>query len=300
MFSRRFSKFGISGIDVHKPYKPVIAEMGGLAILSGVALASVPLLLFGNLDSGLALTAFATIALVGLLGVADDISGLKQRYKPFLVAFTSLPLVVSLAGRTDLSLPLLGFISLGALYPFFVVPLAVTTSANFSNMLAGFNGLEAGYSAIAIGALSFLCWSKGEVALALFGTLLVVAYLGFLKLNWYPARIFPGDSGTLMGGAAIAALGLAGRLEFAAIVVSIPAAFDFALKMLSRRPFAQRHDFSDSMINSDGTLEPAGYPALVHAFMKVSPLGEEELVRSLLLMELCYAALAVAATLFLM
>ena len=128
----------------------------------------------------------------------------------------------------------------------------------------------------------------------------MVAYLGFLKLNWYPARIFPGDSGTLMGGAAIAALGLAGRLEFAAIVVSIPAAFDFALKMLSRRPFAQRHDFSDSTINSDGILEPAGYPALVHAFMRVSPLGEEELVRSVLLMELCYAALAVAATLLLM
>jgi UDP-N-acetylglucosamine--dolichyl-phosphate N-acetylglucosaminephosphotransferase len=202
-----------------------------------------------------------------------------------------------LLGRAYVYIPLLGNVHLGILYPLVAVPLAITTSANFSNLLAGFNGLEAGCAAISLGTMSLLSDVTGHPAVGILGLILTFSYVGFLGLNWYPARIFPGDSGTLMAGAGLAALGLASGLEFEAVVLSIPAAMDFALKMTHRRPFKQRHLFGHTKVRSDGTLEPAPYPALVHAFMKVSPMKERDLVLSVLAMQSLFALTAIIITL---
>jgi len=291
---------GISGIDVHKADAPVRAEMGGLAVLVALALGSVVYLgLDFALDGPWVLfaAASATIVLTGIVGVADDLIDLSQKFKPFFIVLASAPLMFLLLERAYVNVPSLGYVHLGLLYPLVAVPLAITTSANFSNLLAGFNGLEAGCAAISLGTMSFLSGLTGHPAVAALGTILAVAYVGFLGLNWYPAKIFPGDSGTLMAGAGLAAIGLASGLEFEAIILSIPAAMDFALKMLNRRPFKQRQLFGHTRVRPDGTLEPAPYPALVHAFMKVSPINEKGLVLSVLAMQALFACLAVAVTL---
>jgi UDP-N-acetylglucosamine--dolichyl-phosphate N-acetylglucosaminephosphotransferase len=205
--------------------------------------------------------------------------------------------MLCLLSRGWIFIPGMGDIHLGLLYPLVAVPLAITTSANFSNLLAGFNGLEAGCAAISLGTMAFLSGITGHPTVAVLGCIATFAYIGFLMLNWYPAKIFPGDTGTLMAGAALAALGLASGLEFEAIVLSIPAAMDFALKMMHRHPFKQRHMFGNARVRADGTLEPAGYPAMVHAFMRVSPITEEGLVVSFLSMQAVFAALAIGITL---
>jgi len=297
--SRSFPNRGISGVDVHKVDRPVRAEMGGLAVL--IALASSSLLyvaLDWRLDGPpeMFAAATATVALTGLVGVADDVFELSQKYKPLLIVAASSPLMVVLFDRAFITIPILGNVHLGLLYPLIAVPLAITTSANFSNLLAGFNGLEAGLATISIGTMSLICELTGHTPEAAFGLILVAAYVGFLILNWYPAKIFPGDSGTLMAGAGLAAMGLAAGLEFEAIILSIPAAMDFALKMINRNPFKQRRMYGNTALRTDGTLEPAPYPAVVHAFMKVSPLGERGLVLSVLAMQAVFAALAVAIT----
>ncbi|MEM3638067.1 MAG: hypothetical protein QXX17_00410 [Conexivisphaerales archaeon] len=292
----RLIKYGITGLDIHKIDKPVRAEMGGLSILIasliGLALAY-PLL------DPISLTffaAFATVILVGLIGVIDDLMGLRQRYKPFLVAVASIPLVYVLWGRNAINFPIIGSIPFGLLYPLLIVPLAVTTSANFSNMLAGFNGLEAGTASIAIAALTVLAWLRGQYDASLIGMIFLGGYLAFLRYNWYPAKAFPGDTGTLMSGAVIASIGLVGGLEFAAILVSMPAAFDFTLKMLHRRPFSQRSVFGNTTVDTNGKLIPPPYPALAHAFMNISPLSEKSLVSAILVMEAVYAVLAIITT----
>jgi len=294
--SRAFPSMGISGVDIHKVDRPVRAEMGGLAVLAAMAVAS---LLFFGLDytadgSPAVFAAVAsTVAFTGLVGVADDILEISQKLKPFLIVVAAIPLMLYLSQRAFIFVPLLGDVHLGLLYPLVAVPLAITTSANFSNLLAGFNGLEAGCAAISLGTMSFLSDLYGHPTVAVLGAIMTFAYLGFLALNWYPARIFPGDSGTLMAGAALAAMGLAAGLEFEAIVLSIPAAMDFALKMMYRRPFKQRHELGNTSVKPDGTLEPAPYPALVHAFMKVSPIRERELVLSVLATEALFAIAAI-------
>jgi UDP-N-acetylglucosamine--dolichyl-phosphate N-acetylglucosaminephosphotransferase len=294
--SVKFKEMGITGIDIHKPDKPVTAEMGGLAVLIGVASGAS---FFYELEPRISLVFFAgllTILLVGIVGVVDDLMSIRQRYKPFIVAAMTIPLVIALFGTTKIYFPLVGSIPLGILYPLLVVPLGVTTSANLSNMLAGFNGLETGCAVIAIGTLALLSAFERQYTGLAIGSLFLAGYLGFLVLNWYPAKIFPGDTGTLMAGAAIATIALISGLVFAAVVVSIPAEIDFSLKMLSKNPFAARAVHGDTVVTSDGTLRPPNYPALSHVFMRVAPMSERSLVTSILAMEGVYAVLAVLIT----
>jgi UDP-N-acetylglucosamine--dolichyl-phosphate N-acetylglucosaminephosphotransferase len=287
---------GIYGVDIHKPSKPIRAEMGGLAVLIALSLGATVVFLLLDPLSDLFLAGLITLIFVGCVGILDDVVGIRQRYKPFMVAASSIPLAIALFDRSSIYFPLIGSVSFGILYPLLVVPLAVTTSANFSNMLAGFNGLEAGNACIALGTLTILSFYFGQFDGAALGLMLFAGYLGFLKFNWYPAKIFPGDTGTLLAGAGVATIGLMSGLEFAAIMLSIPAAIDFTLKMLSKRPFAQRVEYGNSQVGKDGYLVPALYPALAHAFMRLSPLTEEGLVKSLLSMELLYAFLAAIIT----
>jgi UDP-N-acetylglucosamine--dolichyl-phosphate N-acetylglucosaminephosphotransferase len=297
--SRTFPSMGISGIDIHKADSPVRAEMGGLAVLVALGVGSVLYLGLNFSADGPAVlfaAASSAIVLTGLVGVADDMVELSQKFKPFLIVAASAPLMLFLFGRAYIYIPLLGNVHLGLLYPLVAVPLAITTSANFSNLLAGFNGLEAGIASISLGTMSLLSGITGHQTVAALGLILTLAYVGFLGMNWYPAKVFPGDSGTLMAGAALGALGLASGLEFEAVVLSIPAAMDFALKMIDRRPFKQRQLFGNTKVRPDGTLEPAAYPALVHAFMKVSPIRERDLVLCVLAMQALFAAAAIIIT----
>jgi UDP-N-acetylglucosamine--dolichyl-phosphate N-acetylglucosaminephosphotransferase len=296
-FSRKFVALGITGIDIHKLDRPIRAEMGGLSVLLGLSLGAAILMAFDGERSILFLAGVSALALSGLVGLADDRFDLRQRDKAVLIVLASAFLSIALAGRSLVWFPFIGFVPFGFLYPLLVVPLAITTSANFSNMLAGFNGLEAGIAAISVGTMTALSAATGSLDGALLGLILLFAYMGFLVLNWYPAKIFPGDTGTLMFGAGVAAIGLIAHLEMAAIVLLMPAALDFALKMISRKPFGQRKVYGNTRVAEDGTLVPANYPALVHAFMRVAPTNEKTLVRWVLAMEALYAALAAAVTL---
>lgn len=297
IFSRKFLALGITGVDIHKLDKPIRAEMGGLSVLLAVSLGSALLMALDGDRSFLFLAGVGTLSLAGIVGLADDRWELRQRDKAVLIVAASLVLSLALADRGSVYFPVFGTIPFGALYPLLVVPLAITTSANFSNMLAGFNGLEAGIAAISVGVMTFLSAVTGSWDGALLGLILLFAYLGFLAMNWYPAKIFPGDTGTLMFGAGVAAIGLISHLEIAAVILFMPAALDFALKLASRRPFGQRRVFGNTQVNPDGVLVPANYGALVHAFMRVAPTGERTLVTWVLAMEGLYAILAVAVVL---
>jgi hypothetical protein len=101
---------------------------------------------------------------------------------------------------TTLRCPLIGALPVGYVFPLAVVPLAVAISANFTNMLAGFNGLEAGSAVTRPRSPDPTCRSsRSSYPATIIGVILVCGYLGFLVLNWYPAKIFPGDTGHSYG-----------------------------------------------------------------------------------------------------
>jgi len=286
---------GIVGVDVHKPGKPFCAEMGGLSVLLGFIGASILSFFLLRNPSFRLICAFLTILFVGFVGVVDDLFSLRQRHKPLLAALASAPLILANVSREEIWFPFFGSIYFGHLYLVFI-PLGVATASNLTNMLAGFNGLEAGTGAMTCFALGSFCIILGRWDAALLAFPLSAAFIAFLKYNWYPAKVFPGDTGTLISGAAIASISILGGVEFPAILMMTPAAIDFTLKMFSRSPFSHRRIFGNTQVRGDRTLVPPPYPSLCHIFMRIAQLNERDLVLALLLMEALYCILGIFLT----
>ncbi|ASJ07771.1 UDP-N-acetylglucosamine--dolichyl-phosphate N-acetylglucosaminephosphotransferase [Thermococcus siculi] len=261
--ARRLKKAGIIGRDIHKLDKPEVAEMGGLAILIGLTISLLP---FADSTVGKVLGVFL---LFGLVGIIDDLTALKQSHKVMLsllvsipVAFLDVPWTVDVFGYN---------LNLGMLYPLFAV-LFATGSANLVNLLAGFNGLETGTSAIALVFLAAITESPARwVALTGAGVA-----LGFLWWNRYPARVFPGDTGTLSMGALIGLLGIIGKVEVYAAILLIPHFLDFTIKALGVRFGVRKH--GRTTVLPDGTLQAPPYPSFLGMIMRKVRVNEPKLV----------------------
>jgi len=254
---------GITGRDIHKPDLPEVAEMGGLSLLIGVSVAALPFVSHGMAG------VLAIFLLFGLVGIIDDLTGLRQSHKVMLsllvaapVAFFDISPVIYLPGHT---------LNLGVLYPLFAI-LFLVGSANLVNLLAGFNGLEIGTSAIALGFLAAITEGPARVV-ALTG---LGAALGFLWWNRYPARVFPGDTGTLSMGALIGLVGITGKVEFYAAILLIPHLLDFTIKALGVRFGVRKHGRTTVM--PDGTLKAPPYPSFLGAIMRKVKVTEPMLV----------------------
>lgn len=232
---------GIIGGDKNKVGEPKVAEMGGLCIVTGFVfgvLAAVAFSSFGFWGVGLNLTSLfaglSTVLIMALLGIFDDIFDVKQHIKAALPLIASLPLVAVNIGETTMNLPVVGIVDFGILFPLLIIPLAITGASNAMNMLAGFNGLEAGLGAVMCGAIGVVSWHIGSVEAAVLAFAMCGACIAFLKFNWFPARILPGDVGTLSIGAVVAASVVVGNIEKLGIVLIILFFGELYLKLRSR------------------------------------------------------------------
>jgi len=297
-FIRKMKQKGITGVDVHKLNKPVCAEMGGVLILAGFLLPTLFFAVFKPFDLKTVL-AELTIILIAFIGIIDDLYALRQRHKVLLTFLVSIPIVFAIPERHEIWFPFFGNLELGYWY-LFLAPLGVMAASNLTNMLAGFNGLECGIGAINMFALGSVSLFLAASDSALVSFALCAAYLAFLVYNWYPAKIFPGDAGTLVSGAAVAIISIVNKVEFIGMIMLLPATIDFMLKAFNRKPFAQRAVYGDAKIHGNGTLKPASYAALPHALMKVASLSEEELVKYILTIQIVHSVIALMVFAFFM
>ena len=135
-----------------------------------------------------------------------------------------------------MKLPFIGLVDFKIIYPLALVPLGVTVVANAVNMLAGFNGLEVGMGLIATISLAIIAYTLGNMTALIILTAAIGAMLAALIFNWYPARMFIGDVGTLSIGAVIAASVILGNFETAGVIIIVPYFIDFVMKALHRFP----------------------------------------------------------------
>ncbi|MEK6868114.1 MAG: glycosyl transferase family 4, partial [Nanoarchaeota archaeon] len=155
---KRAKNAKLVGKDMHKPERTEVAELGGLCVVAGFL---VSLLLFvatkifiyqTNENILFLFAAMTAILIATMIGFVDDILGwkigLRVRYKIALTFFISLPIVVINAGHSAMNLPVLGTVDFGLLYPLLLVPIAIIGTSNGFNMIAGYNGLEAGQGII--------------------------------------------------------------------------------------------------------------------------------------------------------
>jgi len=295
----RLHRAGITGKDMHKQGKPPVAEMGGLAIVAGigvgisVALAMMSFFhLFKDASTVLLLAALAVILLTGLIGIVDDLLGMRQWVKAFLPAVAALPLVALRAGHTSLVIPFVGKINFWIFYPLFLIPVGVMVAANAVNMLAGFNGLEVGMGLVGMGALAVIA------AIIHATTALIIllagagALLGVLFFNWYPAKIMVGDVGTLSIGALIATAVIVGNFETAGVIVIIPYAVDFLFKAAHGFPTSEWW----GTLGKDGKLRcPHRHPiSLCQFIMKITDgIKERNLTLTLMGIEAAFGVAAI-------
>jgi UDP-N-acetylglucosamine--dolichyl-phosphate N-acetylglucosaminephosphotransferase len=236
---QKFSKKGgFIGEDKYKIRKVKVAEMGGLAILGGYALSLLTTLYFVNQNLKFQLlAALSSILLIGILGIADDMFELQQREKIWLPLFAAVPLIFARSGITTVRLPFLGFVDLGLIYTLLLIPIGVMVASNLTNMLAGFNGLESG-----LGLISSIAIAICAVILNRYYALLIIlpligALIAFLYFNWHPAKIFPGDIGTLMVGGVIAVAVIVGNMELIGVYVMSLYIINFLMYILNLKKF---------------------------------------------------------------
>ncbi len=306
---------GAVGHDIHKKDKPEVAELGGFPVILGFLtgiLAYVGILTFylkmdGDTTSKI-LAATLGIMIITLFGMIDDLTsllqkrkiiggkinsekkvGFKQSTKFLLPLFAAVPLMVVNSGVSSISIPFLGNVDLGIYYSLLIVPLGIFGASNATNMLAGMNGLTAGLGVMLISALGAFAFINGGIVAAAISFIFVGALIGFLRYNWCPAKIFPGDSLDYTIGAVAATVAILGNIEQFAVIAFIPWFIELILKARSRFKVE-----SFGVLQSDGTLK-APYDktySLTHAVMKAGRFTEMQIVLILIGIELFFVALA--------
>ncbi len=244
---RYLRKIGLVVIDQNKYKKPLVPISGGLGVMCGIfaGLATFIFLrtfLLGQPLSGENLTllfvALTTIILITFIGFVDDLmikqgneksEGLRQWQKPLLTLGAAIPLMVINAGTSNFWTPV-GVIEVGLIYPLLIIPIGVVGAANMANMLAGYNGLEAGIGFIITAMLGSYALANNRPIAGLIGLTVAAALLAFYFFNKVPAKILAGDSLTYLIGASIACIAIIGNIEKAALIVSAPFFIEFILK----------------------------------------------------------------------
>ncbi|MGQ4485223.1 MraY family glycosyltransferase [Streptomyces sp. SAS_281] len=200
--------------DVHREPTP---RLGGIAMFGGLCAGLIVANHLANLDGVFELSSepralLSGAALIWLIGVLDDkfeIDALIKLGGQMLAAA-----VMVLQGLTILWLPIPG-VGTVALTPWqgtlLTVALVVIT-INAVNFVDGLDGLAAGMVLIAAAAFflyTYRLWYGHTIEAAapatLFAAILMGMCLGFLPHNMHPARIFMGDSGSMLIGLVLAA-----------------------------------------------------------------------------------------------
>lgn len=224
---RRAREAGFLGRDVHK-LDEKIPEMGGIVVILGALISIllyVGLVVFYYQENSIVpiLGGLACILIATLIGMTDDMLGwrigLRQYEKVLLTLLVPIPLVAVNAGHSLMKIPVLGQVDLGLLYPLLVIPLGTVGATNGFNMLAGYNGLEAGMGVITLSTLGFLSVTTGSPFAAVIAFSFVGGMVALLLFNRYPSKLFPGDVLTYPVGAAIASVAILGNIERFAVML---------------------------------------------------------------------------------
>ena len=93
---------------------------------------------------------------------------------------------------------------------------------NAMNLIDGLDGLSSGVGAIIAATLTVICWQAGQWTGVVIGLALFGALIGYLPYNFPPARIFLGDTGSLLIGYALALLALEGYRKTALLAFLVP------------------------------------------------------------------------------
>lgn len=218
--------FFVGAIDKpneRKVHTKLMPRLGGLAIYLAFILGFFIIYpAISGIDSKLIWGMILGGTIVVLVGALDDRFDLSPRLK--LLGQIIAALVVISFGL-DIEIVHLPFmedaVALGWLsYPLTVLWIVGITNA--INLIDGLDGLASGVSGIATASILVLALMMGNVTVILICAILLGAIIGFMFYNFYPAKIFMGDSGALFLGFSLATLSLLEFKQAALVTFLVP------------------------------------------------------------------------------
>ncbi|KAG7890515.1 uncharacterized protein OGAPODRAFT_99689 [Ogataea polymorpha] len=263
--STAFLKRGLGGRDLSKPGKPLIPETMGIIpaiTYMFVMILFIPFMfIFGSDQNGLSgmfphkmlstyLGCLLSLMSMILLGLMDDLFDIRWRHKFLLPAVASIPLLIVYYvdfGVTAILIPHFlqqwlhldtNSVDLGYLYYFYMASVAIFCP-NSVNILAGVNGLEVGQTVVIAGLLllnDLFYLSIGTIqspsySIHLLSMCFLIPFvgvaLGLFKYNWFPARVFVGDTWCYFGGMVFAVVGISGHFAKTLMLFFLPQIVNF-------------------------------------------------------------------------
>lgn len=213
--------------------------MGGIIIMAsmiiGVAIAYIYYSVKGQIEVGQKLLPILCLTMgFGVIGFIDDFKklvlkntkGLKPSLKMLGLLIISVAYVLFLVKwlnigtetfipiiKTYISMPIWVYI------PFAIIVILATTNA--VNLTDGIDGLSSSVCTIIITCLTVLGMHKAIPELITFGSIVIGATLGFLMFNLHPAKVFMGDTGSLLLGGVISAMALYLKMPLLLLIIAL-------------------------------------------------------------------------------
>ena len=169
----------------------------------------------------------------GLIGFIDDFKklvlkntkGLKPSYKMLGLLIISVAYVIYLVYGlnigTDTYIPFIKQsinIPVYLYIPFAIIVILATTNA--INLTDGIDGLSSSVSTIIITCLTIVGIALKVEEIGIFGSIVIGAVLGFLMFNLHPAKVFMGDTGSLLLGGVISSMALYVKMPLLLIIIA--------------------------------------------------------------------------------
>ena len=254
--------------DIRKVHTRDIPRLGGVAIYAGfcvgliVSYARYPSL-FEDKEINLIGLLIASTFIVGV-GIYDDIKNIRPWMKLLFQIIAAVILICFDYHIEAIANPFGKNIELGIFnYPLTVI--WVIGVINAINLVDGLDGLASGVGLIISMTIFLIGIYFGKTYVALLSLALTGSLLGFLRHNFYPAKIFMGDTGSMFIGLVIAALGLVSSqktaVSFAILTPLIALGYpimDTAMAIF-RRAKAKRNIFSADREHIHHVLLSYGY-----------------------------------------
>ncbi len=201
--------------ELHKQ-KQGTPTMGGITFL-GTILLLLPFIALGNSLAGVLtpnnIITLVTVAVIilgyGYIGFRDDYlkvtnrrneSGLSPKQKLVLQFIISIFVIFSLMHLNHDATIDLGLFTISGLLYYLIIPVMIVGFSNATNLTDGLDGLLSTISVIVFFTLSIIAGSQGHIMIETVSLLVVGSLLGFLVYNMNPAKMFMGDTGSLVLG----------------------------------------------------------------------------------------------------
>jgi len=189
--------------NARKEHSVPTPTFGGISIFAGMMVSLVFWFKFYNHPS--IITFFLSMILLFGVGIMDDLKDLAARYKLVIEAGVATLLAVSGIRITSFG-GLFGINELHIIAQYIITVVTIVGITNAFNLIDGIDGLAGGLGFMSLVTLGIFLTISKDLNYAMIAFAFAGALLGFLYFNFNPARIFMGDTGSLVLGFVIAVL----------------------------------------------------------------------------------------------